>query len=106
MRIGLFIPCFIDAFFPEVGIATLELLERFGRRRGEGAGCCVSADSLASLRLRMTFWWRLSDRHTSKVPGEVFPPTGPQARSSVTTPPHISQGIFKAQNDCFEYGQH
>ena len=30
MRIGLFIPCFIDAFFPEVGIATLALLERFG----------------------------------------------------------------------------
>jgi hypothetical protein len=31
MRIGLFVPCYIDAFFPEVGIATLELLERFGR---------------------------------------------------------------------------
>ena len=30
MRIGLFIPCFIDGFAPEVGIATLELLERFG----------------------------------------------------------------------------
>ena len=30
MRIGLFVPCFIDAFFPEVGIAALELLERFG----------------------------------------------------------------------------
>jgi L-lactate dehydrogenase complex protein LldE len=30
VRIGLFIPCFIDAFAPEVGIATLELLERFG----------------------------------------------------------------------------
>jgi L-lactate dehydrogenase complex protein LldE len=30
VKIGLFIPCFIDAFFPEVGIATLELLERFG----------------------------------------------------------------------------
>ena len=30
MRIGLFIPCFIDAFAPEVGIATLELLERLG----------------------------------------------------------------------------
>ena len=30
MRIALFIPCYIDAFFPEVGIATLELLERFG----------------------------------------------------------------------------
>lgn len=30
MRIGLFIPCYIDAFLPEVGIATLELIERFG----------------------------------------------------------------------------
>ena len=30
MRLGLFIPCYIDAFFPEVGVATLELLERFG----------------------------------------------------------------------------
>src|ERR1700686_4464249 len=30
MRIGLFIPCYIDTFFPEVGIATLELLDRFG----------------------------------------------------------------------------
>jgi len=33
MRIGLFIPCFIDAFFPEVGIATLELLEGMALRR-------------------------------------------------------------------------
>ena len=30
MRIGLFVPCFIDAFLPEVAVATLELLERFG----------------------------------------------------------------------------
>jgi L-lactate dehydrogenase complex protein LldE len=30
MRIGLFIPCYIDVIYPEVGIATLELLERFG----------------------------------------------------------------------------
>jgi L-lactate dehydrogenase complex protein LldE len=30
MRVGLFIPCYVDAFFPEVGIATLELLERCG----------------------------------------------------------------------------
>ena len=29
MKTGLFIPCYVDAFFPEVGIATLELLERF-----------------------------------------------------------------------------
>jgi len=30
MKIGLFIPCYIDAFFPEVGVATLELLEKLG----------------------------------------------------------------------------
>ena len=29
-HIGLFIPCYMDAFEPEVGIATLELLERLG----------------------------------------------------------------------------
>jgi len=30
MKVALFVPCFIDAFFPQVGIATLELLERLG----------------------------------------------------------------------------
>ena len=30
MKAGLFIPCYVDAFFPEIGIATLELLERLG----------------------------------------------------------------------------
>ena len=30
MRVALFIPCYIDAFEPEVGIATLSLLRRFG----------------------------------------------------------------------------
>jgi hypothetical protein len=29
-RIGLFIPCYMDAFEPDVGVATLELLERLG----------------------------------------------------------------------------
>jgi L-lactate dehydrogenase complex protein LldE len=29
MKIGLFIPCYIDLLYPEVGIATLELLEKF-----------------------------------------------------------------------------
>ena len=32
MKVALFIPCYVDAFFPEVGIATLELLERLGCR--------------------------------------------------------------------------
>ena len=30
LRIGLFIPCYIDLIYPEVGVATLQLLERFG----------------------------------------------------------------------------
>jgi len=30
MRIGLFIPCYIDQFYPQVGVATLELLEKLG----------------------------------------------------------------------------
>jgi L-lactate dehydrogenase complex protein LldE len=30
MRVGLFIPCYVNAFFPAAGIATLELLERLG----------------------------------------------------------------------------
>jgi len=30
LKAALFVPCYVDAFFPEVAIATLELLERFG----------------------------------------------------------------------------
>ena len=30
MRVGLMIPCYVDIFYPEVGIATLELLEKLG----------------------------------------------------------------------------
>ena len=30
MKIGLFIPCYIDQFYPQVGIATYQLLEKLG----------------------------------------------------------------------------
>jgi L-lactate dehydrogenase complex protein LldE len=30
-RIGLFIPCYIDTFYPQVGVATLQLLEKLGQ---------------------------------------------------------------------------
>lgn len=30
MKVGLFIPCYIDQFYPQVGVATLELLEKYG----------------------------------------------------------------------------
>ena len=30
MRVGLFIPCYIDQFYPDVGLATVEVLEKQG----------------------------------------------------------------------------
>ena len=30
MKVGLFIPCYVDQFYPEVAKATLELLEKLG----------------------------------------------------------------------------
>ncbi|GAN54010.1 (Fe-S)-binding protein [Tanticharoenia sakaeratensis] len=30
MKVGLFVPCYVDMFHPQTGIATLELLERLG----------------------------------------------------------------------------
>ena len=42
MKIGLFIPCYIDLACPQAGIATLELLESFGLRlHCWAAGSCV-----------------------------------------------------------------
>jgi L-lactate dehydrogenase complex protein LldE len=42
MRVGLFIPCYIDQLFPQVGMATVELLERFDVEVDfpEGQTCC------------------------------------------------------------------
>jgi len=42
MRIGLFVPCFVDALCPRAGIATVRLLERLGHevRFAAGAVCC------------------------------------------------------------------
>ena len=30
MKVALFIPCYVDQFYPQVAIATLQLLEKFG----------------------------------------------------------------------------
>ncbi|HZB13963.1 MAG TPA: (Fe-S)-binding protein, partial [Chryseolinea sp.] len=30
MRVSLFIPCYVDQFYPQVAIATLRVLERLG----------------------------------------------------------------------------
>ena len=41
-RVGLFIPCYIDQLYPEVGIATVEILEKYGVDVDYPAGqtCC------------------------------------------------------------------
>jgi L-lactate dehydrogenase complex protein LldE len=30
MKVGLFVPCYVDQFYPQVGVATLSLLEKLG----------------------------------------------------------------------------
>ncbi len=42
MKIALFVPCYIDQFYPQVAIATLELLEKFGMEVSvpEKQTCC------------------------------------------------------------------
>jgi len=42
MNVGLFIPCYIDQFYPDVGMATVELLEKFGCQVDypESQTCC------------------------------------------------------------------
>lgn len=42
MRVGLFIPCYIDQLFPDVGLATVEVLERQGVEVGypRSQTCC------------------------------------------------------------------
>jgi L-lactate dehydrogenase complex protein LldE len=42
MKIGLFIPCYVDAVYPEVGIATYKLLKHLGLdvTYPEGQTCC------------------------------------------------------------------
>ena len=41
-EVALFIPCYVDQLYPKVGLATLELLERFGVRAEfpEEQTCC------------------------------------------------------------------
>ncbi len=42
VKVGLFIPCYIDQFYPQVGIATLELLQKLGCEveYPQGQTCC------------------------------------------------------------------
>ena len=52
MKVGLFIPCYVDQFFPEVGRATVELLEAQGVEVDfpHGQTCCGQPAWNAGLR--------------------------------------------------------
>lgn len=65
MKIGLFIPCYVDQFYPQVGVATLEVLARHGVQAeyppeqtccGQpmaNAGCASDAARLAERHVRL-----------------------------------------------------
>jgi len=42
MKATLFIPCFIDLFYPQVGVAMVRILEKLGHKVvcPEGPACC------------------------------------------------------------------
>ena len=54
MRVGLFIPCYIDQFYPQVGMATVDVLERYGvaGRISRGADLLRPADGERGLARR------------------------------------------------------
>jgi L-lactate dehydrogenase complex protein LldE len=65
LTVGLFIPCYIEQFYPQVGLATLRLLERYGVRVEypeqqtccgqpmSNSGCTADAAPLAEKFLRL-----------------------------------------------------
>ena len=42
MKVGLFVPCYVDALYPEAGVATYKLLKHYGLDVGypEKQTCC------------------------------------------------------------------
>ena len=42
MKVTLFIPCFVDLFYPQVGVAMVRILEKLGHTVicPEGPACC------------------------------------------------------------------
>ena len=42
MKVGLFVPCYVDALYPEAGVATYKLLKHYGLEVGypEKQTCC------------------------------------------------------------------
>ncbi|MCA9029036.1 MAG: (Fe-S)-binding protein, partial [Planctomycetaceae bacterium] len=64
-QVGLFIPCYVDQLYPDVGMATVEILERFGcsvefptaqtccGQPMANTGCTADARPLAEMFLRI-----------------------------------------------------
>jgi L-lactate dehydrogenase complex protein LldE len=78
MEVALMIPCYIDVFYHQVGIATLELLERLGVDvvPPRGQTCC--GQPMANTGCYEEAW--ATEEHCARVSGSfeyvVTPPGG------------------------------
>ena len=68
MTVALFVPCYVDQFFPKAATATLELLERLGLtvRVPEGQTCCGQPMANAGVR---SAYEPVSARHAALFDG-------------------------------------
>ena len=105
MKAGLFIPCYVDAFFPDVGIATLQLLERLGHRSGLSARSNMLRSADGEQRVSKGCGWRrgivrreLQGVRPHRYPvGELRPP---RARASRCNPPNTQ--VEKVRRSTYE----
>ena len=53
MKVGLFVPCYVDALYPEAGVATYKLLKHYGLDVGypEKQTCCGQPMANAGFQL-------------------------------------------------------
>ncbi len=60
MKVALFIPCYIDQFYPQVGIASLSLLQKLGVEVAfpDGARCCGQPMANAGLEHEVSHLYR------------------------------------------------
>src|SRR5438093_392651 len=92
MKVALFVPCYVDAFFPEVGIATLELLERLGCEVDKGGASRVAAGkACVSCHDETDAEKELGDKLVQAGPLEPVPVAG--------KPGHVDLAVQAAYDD-------
>lgn len=90
MRVSLFIPCYVDQFYPQVGVATVELLEKFGCQVDYAAEqtCCgqpMANAGYAALNHKL-------DGQNMNIFGKAEIVVGPSASCVLHLKEHVLQG--------------